>query len=254
MAQAPTQFERLQGTYIRLHNNRVNQLFRDISAQQATSPRGLLRADLIIIDNDTFQLMTLKTMLLNDYIDNERNYYAMPTEQYHREVALQPQLVFNFVEKQSTANTFKRRRVEMRFGIRLMDKTRKTITEIYISELEREIKVNFPKTYGYDKGKICFSYRDKEKGLESKLYSKAEVEAKELITKVLKVVDKIPDWDYLTKSEYTDKNLTTPKFETILGKRTKLPIQRPTATVYLKRVELKIGGLLEDRILLDRYV
>lgn len=247
-------FERLQSTYIRLHNNRVNILFRDVRDDQLDSPRGLLKTDLIMTDNDTALLMQLKTGLLNDYIDVDRNIYALPIEDYHRKVAFQPQVCLIFVEKQSTANSFKRRRVEMRVSFRIVDKTRTTITQTYIDELEREIKGNFPKTYGYEKGKLCFSYRDKDNGYEFKMIAKGEPEVKELIAKVLKIKDDIPNYDYLTKSEYTDKNLITPKFETILGKRTKLPIQRPTATVYLKKAELKIGGVLEDIILLDRYI
>jgi hypothetical protein len=254
---APAQsspFERLQATYIRLHNNRVNTLFRDITSGQAETPRGLLRADMLMTDNDTAMMMQLKTALLNDYIDTDRNYYTIPIEDYHRSVALQPQISLTFIEKQSTANSFKRRRVQMRLGLRLVDKTRTTINQTYVNELEREIKATFPKTYSFDKGKVSFNYREREKGLDTKIYAQSETEAKTLITNILKIVDKVPDWDYLTKSEYTDKNLITPKYETILGERTKLPIQRPTATVYLQRAELKIGGLLKDVVLLDRYV
>lgn len=254
MATTGTQFERLQATYMRLHNKRVNQLFRDLPITDETSKRYLLKNDLVILDFDTFQIMQLKTALLNDYIDVDRNMYTIPIEDYHRAVAFQPQISFTFIEKQSTANSFKRRRVQMRLGIRLVDKTRTTINQAYVDELEREVKATFPKTYSFDKGKILYSYRDKDKGLETKIYATTEAEAKTLITNLLKVVDKVPEFDFLTKSEYTDKNLITPKFETILGVRTKLPIQRPTATVYLQRAELKIGGLLKDVVLLDRYI
>lgn len=247
-------FERLQGTYIRLHNNRVNTLFRDVKDDELTLPRGLLKTDLVMNDNDTAMMMQLKTSLLNDYIDVDRNIYAIPIEDYKRKVAFQPQIALLFIERQHTANSFKRTRVRMQVSFRLTDISRTALTQSKIDELQREIISNFPKTYSFEKGKLCFYYKDRDNGFELQIYGKDETEAKDLITRVLKVVDKIPDYDYLTKSEYTDKNLITPKFETILGKRAKLPIQRPTATVFLRRAELKMGGTTNDIVLLDRYV
>jgi hypothetical protein len=246
-------FERLQSTIMAFHNRKVNISFSDINDSTPPNQRKLLKSDLLIKDKDNGIIMILKMLLFFVYIEDDK-VYGIPIEEYQRTVVFRPQIMLKFIESRAAAKAAKRQRVAMELSFRLMDKESTNITQANITEYIREIKASFPSTYSFDKGKIKFSYKDIGEGFNFVISGQTETDVKELITKTLKIIDKIPDWDYLTKSEYTDKNLSAAKYKTILGKRTKIPQYRPLAKVYLRKAELKIHGNIEDIILLDRFV
>jgi hypothetical protein len=246
-------FERLQSTIMAFHNRKVNISFSDINDSTPPNQRKLLKSDLLIKDKDNGIIMILKMLLFFVYIEDDK-VYGIPIEEYQRTVVFRPQIMLKFIESRAAAKAAKRQRVRMELSFRLMDKESTNITQANITEYIREIKASFPSTYSFDKGKLKYVYNDKKDGFFFIIAGVLDSEVKELITKVLKIVDKIPDWDFLTKSEYIDKNLSTPKYQTILGKRTKLAQRRPSAKVYLQKAELKIHGNIEDIILVDRFV
>jgi hypothetical protein len=246
-------FERLQSTIMAFHNRKVNISFSDINDSTPANQRKLLKSDLLIKDKDNGIIMILKMLLFFVYIEEDK-VYGIPIEEYQRNVVFRPQIMLKFIESRAAAKAAKRRRVPMEISFRLMNEESNTITNSQITQWTTEIKNAFPKTYSFDKGKYKYSYKDINQGFNFVISGQTDTEVKELITKVLGIIDKTPEWDFLTKTEYTDKNLSTAKYKTILGERKKLPQYRPTAKVYFQKAELKIHGNIEDIILVDRFV
>jgi len=246
-------FERRQNTFRQLHNRQVREAFSDVFDIPADgipydptkitpqdSARRLLRNDLLIEDADSFSEMWIKRELLSFMQDDDvpvllPNYDDIPLS-----VVDKPHVHLYFIEKKSTAILAKRRRVDALISFRITNKTVTTITKTDLNELEREINLAFPSSYRLEKGTKKYSYRDKENGFEFILSLNSEAEAKEVITKVLGVRDKTPDWDRLTTST-SEKNFTVTKTINILTVPEKLPKQRPIATCYLKTAYVTFG-------------
>jgi|GEM_PF-1962886 len=246
-------FERRQNTFRQLHNRQVREAFSDVFDIPADgipydptkitpqdSARRLLRNDLLIEDADSFSEMWIKRELLSFMQDDDvpvllPNYDDIPLS-----VVDKPHVHLYFIEKKSTAILAKRRRVDALISFRITNKTVTTITKTDLNELEREINLAFPSSYRLEKGTKKYSYRDKENGFEFILSLNSEAEAKEVITKVLGVRDKTPDWDRLTTST-SEKNFTVTKTIDILTVPEKLPKQRPIATCYLKTAYVTFG-------------
>jgi hypothetical protein len=246
-------FERLQNTIRQFHNKKLATQFADINDTNLTTQRGILKSDLTIIDNDTANMMIIKMMVFNDYIDNIK-FYGIPVENYHANIQFEPQLHLLFIETAAAAKTAKRQRVRMSLNVRILSESNTTITTSDITKYTNEVNTNFPRSYNFDKGKDRYYYRELVKGYRLIITGQTETEVKTLITKVLSLQNHLPDWDFLTVSKFTDKNLSTAKYVTILNKKTKLPQYRPLAKLYLKRAELKLHGNLEDIVLVERYV
>lgn len=245
-------FERRQNTFRQLHNREVREAFSDVfdipadGAYDPTkitpqdSPRRLLRNDLLIEDRDAFSEMWLKRELLKFMKDDDTPVLLPNYDDIPLSVVDKPHVHLYFIEKKSTAILAKRRRVDALISFRITDKTVTTITKTDLNELEREINLAFPSSYRLEKGTKKYSYRDKENGFEFILTLNSEAEAKEVITKVLGVRDKTPDWDRLTTST-SEKNFTITKTINILTVPERLPKQRPVATCYLKTAYVTFG-------------
>ena len=246
-------FERRQNTFRQLHNREVREVFADVidAATDGTpydpskvtaldSPRRVMRQDVLIDDGDSFSDMWLKVELLKYMKDGDTpvllpNYDDVPIT-----VTSKPHVHLYFLEKKSTAILARRRRVDALISFRINEKTVSTITKTDLTELTREINLAFPSTFQLNKGRNKYSYRDKENGFEFILSLTSETEAKDVITKVLAVRDKTPDWDRLTTST-SEKNFTITQTINILTVPEKLPKQRPIATCYLKTAYVTLG-------------
>ncbi|BBC24773.1 hypothetical protein [Pseudanabaena sp. ABRG5-3] len=251
--QASSPFERRQNTLRQLHNREVREVFADVydaptdgtpydpsKVTALDSPRRVLRTDCLIEDNDSFADMWVKAKILEYMKDPDApvllpNYDDIPISATGK-----PHVHLHFIEKKSTAILARRRRVDALISFRITEKTISSITQTDLSELRREINIAFPSTYRLEKGRNKYSYRDKENGFEFILSLVSETEAKEVITKVLAVRDKTPDWDRLTTST-SEKNFSITQTINILTVPEKLPKQRPIATCYLKTAYVTFG-------------
>jgi hypothetical protein len=245
-------FERRQNTFRQLHNREVREAFADVYDIPAEgsydptkitpqdSPRRLLRNDLLIDDVDAFSEMWLKRELLKFMKDDDTPVLLPNYDDIPLSVVDKPHVHLYFIEKKSTAILAKRRRVDALISFRIADKTVSTITKTDLNELTREINLAFPSSYRLEKGTKKYSYRDKENGFEFILSLNSEAEAKEVITKVLAVRDKTPDWDRLTTST-SEKNFAITKTINILTVPERLPKQRPIATCFLKTAYVTFG-------------
>ena len=265
LPQDSTPFERRQNTLRQLHNRKVYEVFADVvdartdgvpydpsKVTPQNSARRIMRADVIIDDGDSFADMWLKTELLK-YMDDADSAIILPNyDDIPVSVTDKPHVHLYFIEKKSTAILANRRRVDALISFRITDKTVSTITKTDLNELEREINLAFPSTYRLEKGRNKYSYRDKENGFEFILSLTSESEAKEVITKVLAVRDKTPDWDRLTTS-ISERNFAITKRINILNVSEKLPKQRPIATCYLKSAYVTFGKF-KTEVLIERFV
>lgn len=229
---------------MQLRNRKIRQdYFADvIDTTPNDSPRRILMDDLLLKDNDSFADMWVKTELLKEVTDDDTpvllpNYDDVPVT-----VRDKPHVHLQFIEKKSTAILARRKRAEALISFRITDKTISTITQADLNELKREINLAFPSTYQLKKGRFKYSYRDKENGFEFILTLLNETEAREVITKVLAIRDKTPDWDNL-KTSTSEKNFTIRKTVSILNNIEKLPLERPIADCYLKKAVIAFGKL-----------
>ncbi len=254
-------FERRQNAFRQLHNREVREVFSDVFDVPAdgvpydptkitplASPRRLMRNDVLIEDNDSFSEMWLKRELIKFMKDDDSpilfpNYDDIPVT-----VRDKPHVHLFFLEKKSTAIAARRRRAEALISFRITDKTVSTITRADLNELKREIKLAFPSSFILNKGRIKYSYRDKENGFEFVLSLRSETEAREVITKVLAVRDKVPDWDNL-KSSTSEQNFDLTKRVNILLVSEKLPKQRPIADCYLRKAYVTFGRFRTETLI-----
>ena len=258
-------FERRQNTFRQLHNREVREAFSDVFDVPAdgipydptkitplASPRRLMRNDVLIEDNDSFSEMWLKRELIKFMKDDDSpvlfpNYDDIPVT-----VRDKPHAHLYFIEKKSAATIARRRRIDALISFRINEKTISTVTRTDLNELKREINQAFPSSFVLNKGRIKYSYRDKENGFEFILSLRSETEAREVITKVLAVRDKAPDWENL-RSSTSEQNFDLTKRINILSVSEKLPKQRPIADCYLKKAYVTFGRFRTET-LIERMV
>lgn len=256
LPQDSTPFERRQNTLRQLHNRKVYEVFADVvdartdgvpydpsKVTPQNSARRIMRADVIIDDGDSFADMWLKTELLK-YMDDPDSPIILPSyDDIPISVTDKPHVHLTFIEKKSTAILANRKRAEALISFRLTDKTISTVTQSDLNELKREINLAFPSSYQLKKGRFKYSYRDKANGYELILTLLNESEAKEVITKVLSIRDKTPDFQEFLKTSTSEKNFTARKTVTILNQIEKLPLERPITDCYLQKAVITFGKL-----------
>lgn len=256
LPQDSTPFERRQNTLRQLHNRKVYEVFADVvdartdgvpydpsKVTPENSARRIMRADVIINDGDSFADMWLKTELIK-YMDDPDSSVILPTYDSNSvSVTDKPHVHLFFIERKSSAIIANRRRAEALISFRLTDKTITTVTQTDLDELKREINLAFPSSYQLKKGKFKYSYRDKANGYELILAMLNESEAREVITKVLSIRDKTPDFEEFLTTSSSEKNFTIKRTIRILNQTEKVPLERPVADCYLCRAYVSFGKL-----------
>ena len=259
-------FERRQNTFRQLHNREVREVFSDVFDPPADgipydpskvtpldSPRRVMRQDVIIDDGDSFSEMWLKRELLKFMEDDDVPVFLPNYDDIPITVKDKPHVHLQFIEKESTATANRRARVKALISFRVVEKTISTITRSDLNELKREISLAFPASYTLNKGRTKYSYRDKANGFEFILALTSESEAKDVITKVLGIRDKTPDWDLLRVSNAPDENFMVKKSISILGTLEKIPLRRPLAVCYFRKAIISFGKLRTET-LFERFV
>lgn len=249
-----SEFERRQSTLMQLRNRKIRQdYFADvIDTTPDDSPRRILMDDLLLKDNDCFGDMWIKTELLKEVTDDDAPVIFPHYDDVPITVKDKPHVHLYFQEKKSTAIIARRNRVDGLISFRLTDKTVTTVTRADLNELKREINLAFPRSFVLNKGRLKYSYRDKENGFEFILALRSESEAKDVITKVLSVRDKVPNWDNLRTST-SEQNFDLTQTINILSVNEKLPKLRPIADCYLVKAYVTFGRF-KTETLLERVI
>ena len=250
-----SEFERRQSTLMQLRNRKIRQdYFSDvIDATPDDSPRRVLMDDLLLKDNDCFADMWIKTELLKEVSEDDSPVFLPNYDDIPISVTDKPHVHLQFIEKKSTAIIARRKRATALISFRLTDETITTITQSDLNELKREINLAFPSTYQVKKGRFKYSYRDKINGFEFILTLLNETEAREVITKVLSIRDKTPNFQEFLKTSTSEKNFNVRKTMSILQQVERLPLERPIADCYFKKAIIAFGKL-KKITLLERAV
>ncbi|MGF1535365.1 MAG: hypothetical protein ACFB4J_02605 [Elainellaceae cyanobacterium] len=255
---APNDFENLQSVYMRVYNRMVRESFReDIPDDAFSTPEAQMRYACLIKDNDTATMMQLRSnlflMIREEAARLQAPIYGIPTAEYQEAVRFRPQVQLHFEEPRDEAAAANRERKRVRASFRLMNKTPETVTQTDMTALRNRIAQQFPRSYRFRTGRYKLSYRHREEGLELVIPPYTEPEGRQFISKVLLVAGATPEWDRLTVSTYPDRNFNRREYARILGRRRRLPQQRPVANVYLKKAELKLHGMLTDAQLYETW-
>ncbi len=167
--------------------------------------------------------------------------------------AFRPQ-VHLFFKQDSSAVSGGKRAVKGQISFRLMNETSATMTEAKAKVLATKIKNEFALNNGYiwKKGKIKCTYKDWELGLHLNILSLSETEGREVINKILDVLEAHYNNDYLRVSEPKRNSENNPTATSLVyGKLRKDTRWRPTANVRFRYAVLTIHGMQNRIILVD---
>ncbi|GCA81890.1 hypothetical protein [Microcystis aeruginosa] len=257
-----TEFEHLQSTILRIHNQIVKEEFSDISGDDLdiAVPRSSLRWACLIKDNDTCDMMIQRFLLfyltLRKAQDLQQPLYSIPLDDLHASRKFKPQITLYFKEDQNDVEDDSRP-TWGEISFRLMNESSTTITQTELNTLANKIKTEFGAANGYvwRKGRKLYSYTEKEKGYQLQLLCRDDSTAKELINKVLDLQNDAPDWKFLKSNIADDENESfpyNPGNHTILGKSYKKPRRRPMIDVRFQYATATIWGINKPIALYDR--
>lgn len=176
--------------------------------------------------------------------------YSMPCTQLFNSVECIPQIIINFQESVQSArdNNRSKHPLTAQHYIRVKQDFS---SEAEVERIARRIRDAFATpVFGFEKGRIKYTYFDKGRSYEFKILSISEVEAKKVIEKLLALDNATPDWNYLSESrKYRD--YSSVQYFTVNGKRYKKPQRRPLGKVSFISAELHVDGLPGNIHLLD---
>ncbi len=243
------------------YNREVNEWFRDISNEipgNATARQQAKRACLIL-PNDSQNLASMKMECFRYVVQQSHkkpNIFGLPVGRAQAQRKYKPQVFFFFLQDSDQADPDKSP-FDGQISFRLMDETSETITMAKLNSMANRVKSEFGGSteFIWNKGKDLASYTDIPKGYAFRLLVRNKTDAKQIITKVLRVNTDSPNWN---KLRYSEADSPTGAFPTskgnlnILGKLIKEPIQRPICSVRFQYAYCNIWGKQEPVILYDR--
>jgi hypothetical protein len=254
-------FDHLQSVYRLLHNQEVNQLFRDVDVPENIDDlRNILaKASLkkagLVKDNDSASVVNLRIELFNKL--NKGNQVFSESFRHSTRRRHKPQITLWFVEDLSdVAEGFNP--IDGRISFRLMDAgSDNDISESQARSYANRIKSNFGSSEGFiwKKGKDMVSYCDWEMGYQLQLLCRNKDEGKRVIEKVLEVQNHTPEWgnmNYIANEEPNERYPTLPPSKPVLGRLQRMPRERPIADVRFVLSTLIIRGMQQPLILYGR--
>ena len=186
--------------------------------------------------------------------NNERGLYTIPvtTFQDHYTFAPQIKLAFYQLRDETTNNN---PRVTGEIAYRIMNETEETFTENNAQVRAQRIKTLFtePELFIWQKGKEVATYLDRQNGYDFRLYVKNELEARKIITQVMAIENKTPNWSNLRLTVSSATYPEVPGTKRIYGEQRKLPRRRPREDIKFRYAELHLWGLTKPITLVDTF-
>lgn len=254
--QVPSEWEHLQTTLMFTFTRLVREAFLDDIETDITTPEGTLKYAMLPKDNDTAAMLILRILLYVLYRGEIQtpSVYGIPISEYESEIRYKPQIKLHFQQDFNQADAgYSPVRGEL--SIRLVGQTTSTISQSDLLTYAQRIRNTFAvPVYVWRKGKIKYTYQDNEKGYDFRIVSVSEAEAKELMGKLLDIVNEAPDWQWFTAHPPDNplaKYPENPGTQTILGQTQRKPRRRPVADVKFKYANLYIHGLPQPITLYD---
>lgn len=246
-------FEFLQDLIKKVLTKEIKKEFEDIETDELdiASPRNALRTACLPDDNDTASMLLLRLFFYYFTMRKAQDLFpviaGIPLDEYQQKITSKPQITLFFKENISEVDQ-DFTPLESRVSLRLVDETHLTITEAKLKSIATKIKTSFGGStpFSFKRGRYCCHYHDKEKGYKFQLYVFAKTEAKDVIEKVLDLVNEIPQWEYFTSSE--NENVSSaypilPPQSTIVGELRRLPRKRPVGTVRFTHATAEVYGV-----------
>lgn len=235
------------------YNREVNEYFADIDPEYVgdnATGRTAAKRSCLILPNESQNRAMLK-MLTFRYVIQQVHLrpavFGLPVTTFQENVRYLPQIIIHYRERSDIARANNRYPLRARYAVRYRGDVSDAAD---LSRLETRIKQIFDTpTHHFDKGRYKFSYRDKEKGYELIVTAASESDAKSVIENLLDINTDTPDWDNLTKSEYTETQPLHGDTLRVGGELYRKPTARPSGKVYFQTAELSVWGMPKNKIL-----
>lgn len=251
-----SEWELLQAAVMRIQNKEVQQYFKDAPDNDLNSTRSTLKFICTIKDRDSAPIVLVRMFFF--WIVTSRLHaiapeiYGIPVPEYHESVKFFPQVRLHFKQKYPEPN---KRALTAEISFRIMAKA-SSITQSEVERLARDIRREFggATPHQWHKGKKLVSYYDEANGYRLKVLGQNENDAREVITKIMKINGDDPVWGKAGLNEALDeaaKYPTSTSTVNILNKLYKLPQRRRKDVVEITHAELTMWPaspvLLYDR-------
>jgi hypothetical protein len=250
--------ERFQSFCRQYVNRKVREHFKDLGGDDwrpdFTNDRHVTRAICTHDDDDPLSLTVGRLLIYNLEVkddDNQTPLYSIPSSLLYDSVECVPQVIFNFQESVKDARTNKRPYDPLTAQHYIRFKGQYD-SETEVLNLANKIKRIFatPRFY-FDKGKVKYTYFNKRKNHDFRIFGQSEDEARKVVDKLLTVTDEEPDWGYLSESRRRHKNFNAVEYIRVNGKRRKKPQRRQFGRVYFRSAELHVDGMQSNIHLID---
>jgi hypothetical protein len=216
-----------------------------------SSKRIILKGRTKLLKPAITQLMATYHLLRENM---DRGLYTMPVTTFQDSNTFTPQIklvFYQFIDETKNNNP----RVNGEITYRIVGETEETFTKSNARVRAQKIKTLFtePELFVWQKGKEKATYLNKENGYDFRLYVKNESEARRIITQVMAIENKFPDWDNLrlSTSSASYPEVTGTKY--IYGKQRRLPRRRPLEDIKFRYAELHLWGLTKPVTLIDTF-
>lgn len=237
----------------RTHNREVNEYFRDTDPDfigDNLTARNAAKRSCLILPKESQNRAMIKILTFRYVVQQVHlrpAVFGLPVTTFQENVRYLPQILIHYRERNDIARANNRYPLRARYAVRF----RGDITSAAdLKLLETKIKQIFDTpTHHFDKGRYKFSYRDKVKGYELIVTAAAESDAKSVIENLLDLNNDIPDWDNLTKSEYTETQPLLGDTVRVGGELYRKPVARPTGKVYFQTAELSVWGMPKNKVI-----
>lgn len=213
--------------------------------------RIILKGNTKLLKPAITQLMAMHRLLLENM---DRGLYTMPVTTFQDSNTFTPQIKLVFYQLiDETRNNNPRVTGEITY--RIVGETEETFTKANAQIRAQKIKTLFtePNLFVWQKGKEKATYLDKKNGYDFRLYVKNELEARKIITQVIAIENKSPDWDNLRLSISSATYPEVPGTKRIYGKQRRLPRRRPLEDIKFRYAELHLWGLTKPVSLIDTF-
>jgi hypothetical protein len=251
--------DHLQDQVRRIWNKEIKDWFADLNPDtldpDITVPRQSIYVACRHQDNDS-AIETLMRMQLFDLIRGKAiaPIAGVPLGTVHETRKFKPQIFFYFQEDEDD--------IETGYGAVTGEVSIRLTSQDDISPTEaltyaNRIKSEFGSAGGYiwKKGKATATYKDPSSGLDSWFLVRNKQEGNDLVSKLLDVDNKTPNWEkffYNENEAPTTAYPTIPPTQTIYGKARRLPRRRPIADVRFQYAVLHLWGIPNPICLYDR--
>lgn len=220
-----------------------------MATNDADEKRIILRGNTKLLRPIITQLLAINQLLESKDIGS---YYGIPVTTFQDDYKFHPQIKLMFYQVRSeTKNNNPRVYAEITY--RIMGETSETFTKANATVRAQAIKRLFidPAIFVWRKGKEIVSYRDEKNGYDFRLRVRNKEEGKRIITQVMTIENKIPDWKFLIHAESDATFPEIPESKMIFGEQRRMPRRRPLEDIKFRYAELHLFGLTNAVTLVD---